>query len=71
MVLTVCNLICPVPIDCGMPDVIPEGLPESIHQSLQEKHLGMSALSGTYNMIHPDHSKTTGIGKSWCIDPSC
>ncbi len=41
----------------SMPDVIPEGLPESIHQSLQEKHLGMSALSGTYNMIHPDHSK--------------
>lgn len=38
----------------SMPDFIPKGLSEEIHQSITENGLKMSALSGTFNMIHPD-----------------
>ena len=38
----------------SMPDSIPDSLPDEIHWSLSEHGLLMSALSGTFNMIHPD-----------------
>ncbi|HPF52968.1 MAG TPA: sugar phosphate isomerase/epimerase family protein [Draconibacterium sp.] len=38
----------------SMPDFIPENLPREVHQLMTECGLQMSALSGTFNMIHPD-----------------
>jgi len=38
----------------SMPDSIPENLLREIHQSMSEHGLKMSALSGTFNMTHPD-----------------
>lgn len=38
----------------SMPDSIPESLPAKIHQSMSEHGLKMAALSGTFNMTHPD-----------------
>lgn len=44
--------------DCAglasMPDDIPVGLPEGIRQACLERELSIAALSGTYNMIHPE-----------------
>ena len=38
----------------SMPDVMPDDLPMLIASSFRGHGLGMSALSGTFNMIHPD-----------------
>lgn len=41
----------------SMPEDIPEGLPLQIAALLAEKQLKMAALSGTFNMIHPDKTQ--------------
>lgn len=38
----------------SMPDHIPEYLPQEINAALKEYKLKMAALSGTFNMIHPN-----------------
>jgi sugar phosphate isomerase/epimerase len=38
----------------SMPEEIPEGLPKQIGEEVRTRGLTIAALSGTYNMIHPD-----------------
>jgi sugar phosphate isomerase/epimerase len=40
----------------SMPEFIPEDLPLQIAAAVSERGLTMAALSGTFNMIHPDES---------------
>jgi sugar phosphate isomerase/epimerase len=40
----------------SMPEFIPEDLPLQIAAAVSERELVMAALSGTFNMIHPDES---------------
>lgn len=45
----------------SMPDSMPENLLIEIHRSMSEHSLKMAALSGTFNMTHPD-KKQVGLG---------
>ena len=38
----------------SMPDSVPAGLPERVHARLRERALDMAAVSGTFNMAHPE-----------------
>ena len=40
----------------SMPETFPAGLAAQIKESLQCSNLSMAALSGTFNMIHPDQA---------------
>ena len=41
----------------SMPDELPLGLAERIREEMAERNLTMAAVSGTFNMIHPDADK--------------
>ncbi|NJL74934.1 MAG: sugar phosphate isomerase/epimerase [Saprospiraceae bacterium] len=46
----------------SMPDSIPNGLPQQIALELRTRNLKMAAISGTFNMIHPDQTlKQAGL----------
>lgn len=38
----------------SMPDAVPEGVAERVAAAARATSVGIAALSGTYNMIHPD-----------------
>jgi sugar phosphate isomerase/epimerase len=40
----------------SLPDHLPEGLVEAVGRHARQKQLQIPALSGTYNMVHPDSS---------------
>jgi len=40
----------------SLPDHLPDGLAEAVEKHAREKQLRIAALSGTYNMAHPDAS---------------
>jgi sugar phosphate isomerase/epimerase len=58
----------------SMPDSIPEDLAKKIGEEFRARGLSIAALSGTYNMIHPDISqrerglKRLGVLASRCKD---
>ena len=37
-----------------LPEAIPAGLPERIRRAAEDRGIGIAAVSGTWNMIHPD-----------------
>lgn len=44
----------------GLPEHIPDGLAERVGEQAKAKHLRIAALSGTYNMAHPDPEVRAG-----------
>jgi sugar phosphate isomerase/epimerase len=44
----------------SLPDHLPDGLAEAVRRHAKQKQLQIAALSGTYNMAHPDASVRDG-----------
>jgi sugar phosphate isomerase/epimerase len=56
----------------SMPDAIPHGAAESVAQAAGEIGVTIAALSGTYNMIHPDPAvRAAGLRRLEVLAASC
>jgi sugar phosphate isomerase/epimerase len=49
----------------SLPDHLPDGLAEAVGRHARQKRLQIAALSGTYNMAHPDMSVRDGSRKGF------
>ena len=56
----------------SMPDAIDDATKNRIRKALHESHLNIEAVSGTFNMIHPDRNeRIDGIRRLWIIAEQC
>ena len=56
----------------SMPDAIEDSLSESICEALRTRGIVMAALSGTFNMIHPDHQvRALGMRRLHVLARAC
>lgn len=56
----------------SMPDAIDDATKNRIRKALHESHLNIEAVSGTFNMIHPDRNeRIEGIRRLWIIAEQC
>src|SRR5258705_5609236 len=56
----------------GLPEAIPDGLADRIRNAAEERRIAIGALSGTFNMIHPDvQLRHEGLRKLEVIAGAC
>jgi sugar phosphate isomerase/epimerase len=56
----------------SMPDAIEDSTAEAIHAALAARSMRMAALSGTFNMIHPDpQQRQTGLRRLAVLAAAC
>ena len=56
----------------SMPEEIPPRLADRIREKMAERDLAMAAVSGTFNMIHPDHARRReGLQRLGAVAGAC
>jgi sugar phosphate isomerase/epimerase len=56
----------------SMPDIIPSALAASIRRELAARDMRMAAVSGTFNVIHPDrHARAAGMRRLRALAAAC
>jgi sugar phosphate isomerase/epimerase len=56
----------------SMPDAIPDSLRTRIRDAIRQRKLAVSAVSGTFNMIHPDpQQRRLGLGRLDTLAEAC